>query len=56
MPTGSAAAVGVGGVLIVGDAIVSWFAEPIQPEDLRRFQAKRGQSAYNTWGHTWGAS
>ena len=39
---------GIGGVLSEGVTPVAYFADDITTEDLRRFQASRGDSAFNT--------
>ena len=39
---------GVGGVLVIDNVISAWFAHWITHEDLRRFNAKRGVSDFNT--------
>jgi hypothetical protein len=39
---------GIGGVLLSGGTPVAWFADTITDLDLSRFNAKRGESAWNT--------
>ena len=43
---------GIGAVLIVGGSVTEWLAGPIQEQDLRMFNAKRGVSDHMT---TWEA-
>ena len=43
---------GLGGVRFAEGKPVAWFACPLSEDDLRRFQAVRGESAFNT---TWEA-
>ena len=39
---------GIGGVLVINGVIAAWFADGISDADLRHFNARRGESAYNT--------
>lgn len=39
---------GIGGVLLINNEPAAWFADQINTEDLRRFNATRGESGFNT--------
>ena len=39
---------GIGGILFVGSRPVEYFADIIQTDDLKNFNAKRGESAFTT--------